>query len=122
MAKARFDLEGDVGEIVLADPPLNLFDLELARDLTEATQRAADSAARAILVRAEGDNFSAGANVEIFLGRDEAAARELIAEFMPLIRRFAEIPVPTVAAVRGFCLAAGLEIALSCDLIWPLVM
>jgi len=118
MAKARFDLEGEVGEIVLADPPLNLFDLELARDLTEATQRAADSAARAILVRAEGDNFSAGANVEIFLGRDEAAARELIAEFMPLIRRFAEIPVPTVAAVRGFCLAAGLEIALSCDLIW----
>jgi enoyl-CoA hydratase/carnithine racemase len=118
MAKARFDLEGDVGEIVVADPPLNLFDLELARDLTEATQRAADSAARAILVRAEGDNFSAGANVEIFLGRDEAAAHELIAEFMPLIRRFAAIPVPTVAAVRGFCLAAGLEIALSCDLIW----
>jgi enoyl-CoA hydratase/carnithine racemase len=118
MAKARFDLEGDVGEIVLTDPPLNLFDLELARDLAEVTQQAADSAARAILVRAEGDNFSAGANVEIFLGRDEAAAHELIAEFMPLIRRFAEIPVPTVAAVRGFCLAAGLEIALSCDLIW----
>jgi enoyl-CoA hydratase/carnithine racemase len=118
MAKARFDLEGDVGEIVLTDPPLNLFDLELARDLAEVTQQAADSAARAILVRAEGDNFSAGANVEIFLGRDEAAARELIAEFMPLIRRFAEIPVPTVAAVRGFCLAAGLEVALSCDLIW----
>src|SRR5204863_1528030 len=63
-------------------------------------------------------NFSAGANVEIFLGRDEAAARELIEEFMPLIRRFAEIPVPTVAAVQGLCLAAGLEIALSCDLIW----
>jgi enoyl-CoA hydratase/carnithine racemase len=118
MAKARFDLEGDVGEIVLADPPLNLFDLELARDLADATRQAADSAARAVLVRAEGDNFSAGANVEIFLGRDEAAARELIAEFMPLIRRFAEIPAPTVAAVRGFCLAAGLEIALSCDLIW----
>jgi enoyl-CoA hydratase/carnithine racemase len=118
MAKARFDLEGDVGEIVLTDPPLNLFDLELARDLAEVTQQAADSAARAILVRAEGDNFSAGANVEIFLGRDEAAARELIAEFIPLIRRFAEIPVPTVAAVRGLCLAAGLEVALSCDLIW----
>ena len=118
MAKARFGLEGGVGEIVLADPPLNLFDLELARDLVEVTQRASESAARAILVRAEGDNFSAGANVEIFLDRDETAARELIAEFMPAIRRFAEIPVPTVAAVRGLCLAAGLEVALSCDLIW----
>ncbi len=118
MAKARFTSEGDVGEIVIADPPLNLFGLELARDLASAVDEARDSAARAVLVRSEGDNFSAGANVEIFLGRDEAAARELIEEFMPAIRRFAEIEVPTVAAVQGLCLAAGLEVALSCDLIW----
>jgi enoyl-CoA hydratase/carnithine racemase len=118
MAKARFELAGDVGEIVLDDPPLNLFSLELARDLMAATAEAAESSARAILVRAEGDNFSAGANVEIFLDRDEAAARELIEEFLPAIRRFAEIEVPTVAAVHGLCLAAGLEVALGCDLIW----
>jgi enoyl-CoA hydratase/carnithine racemase len=118
MAKARFTLEGGVGEIVIADPPLNLFGLELSRDLASAAGEAGDSAARAVLVRAEGDNFSAGANVEMFLGRDEAAARELIEEFMPVIRRFAEIEVPTVAAVQGLCLAAGLEVALSCDLIW----
>jgi enoyl-CoA hydratase/carnithine racemase len=118
MAKAEFRLEGQVGEIVIADPPLNLFGLELARELASATGEARDSGARAILVRAEGDNFSAGANVEMFIGRDEAAARELIDEFMPTIRRFAEIAVPTVAAVQGLCLAAGLEVALSCDLIW----
>jgi enoyl-CoA hydratase len=118
MARAQFKLDGDLGEIVIADPPLNLFGLELARDLASATGDARDSGARAILVRAEGDNFSAGANVEIFLGRDEIAARELIEEFMPAIRRFAEIDVPTVAAVHGLCLAAGLEVALGCDLIW----
>jgi enoyl-CoA hydratase/carnithine racemase len=118
MAKARFVLEADVGEIVLDDPPLNLFGLELARDLADAAAQARDSSARAILLRAEGDNFSAGANVEMFLGRDEAAARELIDEFMPAVRRFAELEVPTIAVVQGFCLAAGLEVALSCDLIW----
>jgi enoyl-CoA hydratase/carnithine racemase len=118
MAKAWFTVDGEVGEIVLADPPLNLFDVELARDVARAAGEARDSAARAVLVRAEGDNFSAGANVEMFLGRDEAAARELIEEFMPAIRRFAEIEVPTLAAVQGLCLAAGLEVALSCDLIW----
>jgi enoyl-CoA hydratase/carnithine racemase len=118
MAKAHFTLTGDVGEIVLDDPPLNLFGLELSRDLASAATEARDSPARAILIRAEGDNFSAGANVEMFLGRDETTARELIEEFLPAIRRFAEIEVPTVAAVQGFCLAAGLEVALSCDLIW----
>jgi enoyl-CoA hydratase/carnithine racemase len=118
MAKAQFRLDDDVGEIVIADPPLNLFDLELANDLASATDQAYDSAARAILVRAEGDNFSAGANVQIFLDRDEAAARELLEQFVPMIRRFTQMPVPTVAAVQGLCLAAGLEVALSCDLIW----
>jgi enoyl-CoA hydratase/carnithine racemase len=118
MAKASFTLDGDVGEIVIADPPLNLFGLELSRDLARVAGEARDSAARAVLIRAEGDNFSAGANVEMFLGRDEAAARELIEEFLPVIRSFAAIEVPTIAAVQGFCLAAGLEVALSCDLIW----
>jgi enoyl-CoA hydratase/carnithine racemase len=118
MAKARFVLDGDVGEIVLDDPPLNLFGTDLARDMATAAAEARDSDARAVLVRAEGDNFSAGANVEIFIGRDEAAARELIEEFLPAIRRFEEIEVPTLAAVHGLCLAAGLEVALTCDLIW----
>jgi enoyl-CoA hydratase/carnithine racemase len=118
MAKAEFSSEGGVGEIVISDPPLNLFGLELSRALARAAAEARDSDARAILIRAEGDNFSAGANVEMFLDRDEAAARELIEEFMPAIRRFAEIEVPTVAGVQGLCLAAGLEVALSCDLIW----
>ena len=36
MAEVKFTLSGDVGEIVLADPPLNLFGLELARSLMEA--------------------------------------------------------------------------------------
>src|SRR6185503_3540833 len=118
MSKARFQLTGAVGEIVIVDPPLNLFGMELARALASATEEARDSGVRAILLRAEGDNFSAGANVEIFLDRDEASARELIEEFLPAIRRFTELEVPTIAAVRGLCLAAGLEVALSCDLIW----
>ncbi len=118
MAKVQFTQEGDVGEVVIADPPLNLFSLELSRELATAAEEAGNSDARAILVRAEGDNFSAGANVEMFLGRDRDAARALIEEFMPAIRRFAELEVPLVAAVQGLCLAAGLEVALGCDLIW----
>ena len=118
MAKAELRREGDVAEIVLTDPPLNLFGLELARDMMRAAVQAADSDARAVLVHAEGDNFSAGANVEIFLDHDEGSARALIEEFLPGIRRFEQLPVPTVAAVQGLCLAAGLEVAMSCDMIW----
>ena len=118
MAKAEFRLEDRLGEVVISDPPLNLFGMELLNDLADATQAAAASEARAVLVRAEGDAFSGGANVEIFLDHDEQSATELLEGFMPMIRRFSEIPVPTVCAVQGLCLAAGLEVALTCDLIW----
>jgi enoyl-CoA hydratase/carnithine racemase len=118
MAKAEFRLDGALGEIVIADPPLNLFGQELLDDMAAVSEQAAGSDARAILVRAEGDAFSGGANVEIFLDRDEQSAKEFIASFIPVIRRFAEIEVPTVCAVQGLCLAAGLEVALTCDLIW----
>jgi enoyl-CoA hydratase/carnithine racemase len=118
MAKAEFRLDEGLGEIVIADPPLNLFGMDLLNDLASATEQAAESDARGILVRAEGDAFSGGANVEIFLDRDEAAAKELIEGFIPVIRRFSALEVPTVCAVQGLCLAAGLEVALTCDLIW----
>jgi|SRR5262245_1656341 len=118
MAKAEFRLDDALGEIVLSDPPLNLFGQELLDDLAAAVEAVADSDARAILVRSEGDAFSGGANVEIFLDRDEESAREFIASFIPVIRRFSEIHVPSVCAVQGLCLAAGLEVALTCDLIW----
>ncbi len=118
MPKAEFRLDDGLGEVVISDPPLNLFGMDLLNDLAAATEEAASSAARAIFVRAEGDAFSGGANVEIFLDRDERAAKELIESFVPAIRRFSEMPVPTVCAVQGLCLAAGLEVALTCDLIW----
>ena len=39
MAKVQFSQEGGVGEIVLTDPPLNLFDMELARDLVSLFEK-----------------------------------------------------------------------------------
>ncbi len=118
MAKAHFHQSGALGEIVLASPPLNLVDLELAADMQSAMAEAADADIRALLVHAEGDHFSGGASVDIFLGRDFESAQELLGGFLAAIRRMEAMPIPSVCAVQGLCLAAGLEVALACDLIW----
>ena len=69
MPKVRFERDGDVGVITLADPPLNLFSMELIEELDAATTEAEASEIRALLVRAEGENFSAGAQVDdVFQG------------------------------------------------------
>jgi enoyl-CoA hydratase len=118
MPLARYDGDGDVAEIVIAAGPLNLFTAELLSDLEAAIARAADERPRALLLRAEGDVFSAGVDVHVFEGLDAAAANALTARLLAITHALEDLPLPTVAVVHGLCLTAGLEISLACDLLW----
>jgi enoyl-CoA hydratase/carnithine racemase len=118
MSKVRFETSDAVGLITLANPPLNLFDLDLIDDLRAAVNQAQQHPLRALIVRAEGKNFSGGANVAIFKDKTAEEARERFTSHLRMIADLEELPFPTIAAVRGACMAAGLEIVLACDLIW----
>ena len=63
MPLATFQQNDRLGEIVIDSPPGNLFSADLLADLRAAVDQAADSAIRPLLLRAEGDDFSAGADV-----------------------------------------------------------
>jgi enoyl-CoA hydratase len=118
MPHVRYEPRGETGEIVLASPPLNLFDATLIEELGEAVERAAAESPRALLVRAEGEVFTAGVDVHVFEGLDAAGADALTGSLLALTHAIEDLPFPTMAAVRGLCLTAGLELALACDLLW----
>jgi enoyl-CoA hydratase len=118
MPAATFQRHDLLGEIVIDNPPMNLFSEALIADLHNAVNEAAGNEVRAVLLRANGDAFSAGADVAIFTGLDESSAAELMATVLSLIGAIEELPVPTVALVHGRCFAGALEVALACDLIW----
>jgi enoyl-CoA hydratase len=118
MPAAAFELHDQLGEIVIDSPPLNLFSEGLIADLRAAAEHAAASEARAVLLRAEGDAFSAGADVSIFAGLDQDAATVLMTDALSVIAAIEDVPVPTVALLHGRCFAGALEVALACDLIW----
>ncbi len=118
MPHARYDLVGDVAEVVISNPPLNLWGPQLIADLEDAAARAADERPRALLLRAEGTVFSAGVDVHVFEELDAAAATELTGRLLRLAHAFEDLPLPTLAVAHGLCLTAGLELSLACDLLW----
>jgi enoyl-CoA hydratase/carnithine racemase len=118
MNKVRLETAGSLGILTLTNPPLNLFGGELIEDLRAAVTEIMRAPLRALLVRAEGKIFSGGADVSVFKGRTPTDARERFTSHLRMIADLEELPFPTIAAVQGLCIAAGLELALACDLIW----
>src|SRR5260370_12140151 len=114
----RFETLGDLAILTLANPPLNLFSEELMEALRGAVTAAKQTPLRALMVRAEGKIFSGGADVHMFKGRTSAHARERVTSHLRTIADLEELRCPTVAAVQGLCLAAGLRLALARDLVW----
>jgi len=118
MPSVRLDRDGDVAELVLDAPPLNLFDADTLDGLEAALGALEAAPARALLLRAENDVFSAGVDVHVFEGLDAAGAAALTGRLLAITHRVEDLPLPTLAVAHGLCLTAGLELSLACDLLW----
>lgn len=118
MKPVTLERRGALVEVVLDNPPLNLFDASMISSLEEAVAELAASPPRAVLIRAEGQVVSGGVNVSEFHGLSIAEGRELWTRLMDgIIAPIEAMPCPVVFASHGLTLTAAFELALGCDLI-----
>jgi len=110
--RVEFEHEDQMARVVLAAPKANIIDQAMMAELESAFDGLSGRGdLKAIVLTGEGPNFSFGASVQEHLPEHIS---ETLSRLHALLRRIAEAPAPTIAAVRGQCLGGGLELALSC--------
>jgi enoyl-CoA hydratase/carnithine racemase len=96
-------------------PPMNALSLALLGELVDAAvSLATDPAVKAVVVAGGERAFAAGFEIAEF--DDQERARRVGERFRAAFDAFGDIPRPVIAAVNGFALGGGLELAMACDL------
>ncbi len=109
--------EGGWAEIVLARPEvLNALNLKLVQEATQVLDELEhDERVRGLIFTGAGDKaFVAGADIGELLERRLAEALEGINA--RLLQKIEDFPWPTIAAIHGYALGGGCELALACDI------
>jgi cyclohexa-1,5-dienecarbonyl-CoA hydratase len=109
------ECDGAVARVVLTRPPLNILDLPMIEDLSQALDAlAGEPALRALVISAEGKAFCAGVSVQDHLPEK---VEPMLTAFHGIFRRLFRFPCPTLAVVQGSALGGGCELACFADVV-----
>jgi cyclohexa-1,5-dienecarbonyl-CoA hydratase len=113
----RLEVEDGVGTIRLDRPPMNAIDQDLTSDLLAAAQEITRREDVGAVVLYGGEKvFAAGADVKMMAGMGPAQVRPMIMGLQEVFNAVEDIPKVTIAAVTGYALGGGCELAMTADL------
>ena len=113
----NLEVSGGVGTIRLDRPKLNPLNAQVANEIGEAVDEVAGrEGIHAVVVWGGERVFAAGADIKEMGERDAVTMFRYIGGFQDVFNRLENLPQITIAAINGYALGGGCELALACDL------
>jgi enoyl-CoA hydratase/carnithine racemase len=116
---AYYEMKDQTAIVTIDHPPMNALDVDTKEAIGE-TFRELDGRGqeiRAVILRGAGEKaFAAGADIKTFLELNPDSAKRRLSRSHQIYAMIEDFKWPVIAAIHGFCLGAGLELALCCDI------
>mgnify|MGYP001168466390 CR=1 FL=1 len=116
MPKVTFAQEENIGIITIDSPPVNALEKQVLDELEEIVDNIPFEVDVVIVQGAGEKAFVAGADIKDFPGLKKDTAIELAKRGQAIFNKIAKLDQPVIAAIDGFALGGGLELALACDI------
>ncbi|HEX7065023.1 MAG TPA: enoyl-CoA hydratase-related protein [Bacillales bacterium] len=118
MAKVEYKVQDHIGYVKINRPEvLNCFDYETLTLLGEIVDSIhVDKDVRVVIFTGAGEKaFSAGADLKERKSLNDQQVRRNVKKIRDVFSAVADLPQPTIAAINGYALGGGFELALACD-------
>ena len=109
--------EENIAIVTIKNPPVNALSPEVTQELAQLFEKLnSNDLVRVVILTGQGKAFVSGADIRVFLEFDRKKGEQYALSVTAMQRKVEEFDWPVIAAINGYALGGGCELAMACDI------